>query len=31
VTPNQVFGDVMTDAQYDDDEDEGEKKEIKVK
>jgi hypothetical protein len=30
VTPNQVLGDVMTDAQYDD-EDEGEKKEIKVK
>jgi hypothetical protein len=31
VTPNQVLGDVMTDAQYDDDEDEDEKKEIKVK
>jgi hypothetical protein len=30
VTPNQVLGDVMTDAQYDDDEDEDEK-EIKVK
>jgi hypothetical protein len=31
VTPNQVLGDVMTDAQYDDDENEDEKKEIKVK
>jgi hypothetical protein len=31
VTPNQVLGDVMTDAQYDDDEDEDEKKKIKVK
>jgi hypothetical protein len=31
VTPNQVLGDVMTDAQYDVDEDEDEKKEIKVK
>jgi hypothetical protein len=30
VTPNQVLGDVMTDAQYDD-EDEDDKKEIKVK
>jgi hypothetical protein len=30
VTPNQVLGDVMTDAQYDDDKDEDEK-EIKVK
>jgi hypothetical protein len=29
MTPNQVLGDVMTDAQYDD-EDEDEKKEIKV-
>jgi hypothetical protein len=31
VTPNHVLGDVMTDAQYDDDEDEDEKKKIKVK
>jgi hypothetical protein len=31
VTPNQVLGDVKTDAQYDDDEDEEEKKEGKVK
>jgi hypothetical protein len=31
VTPNQVLGDVMTDAQYDDDEHEDENKEIKVK
>jgi hypothetical protein len=31
VAPNQVLGDVMTDAQYDDDEDDDEKKEIKVK
>jgi hypothetical protein len=31
VTPNQVLGDVLTDAQYDDDEDEEEKKESKVK
>jgi hypothetical protein len=31
VTPNQVLGDVMIDAQYDDDEDEDEKKEIMVK
>jgi hypothetical protein len=30
VTPNQVLGDVMTDAQYDDNKDEDEKKEIKV-
>jgi hypothetical protein len=31
VTSNQVLGDVLIDAQYDDDEDEDEKKEIKVK
>jgi hypothetical protein len=31
VTPNYVLGDIMTDAQYDDVDDENEKKEIKVK